>query len=73
MTKTLSIRDEVYEKLLRLKREGESFSDLFLRIAGEEDTLELLKRLRGTIEITDKDQLLQDIYVRRAERRYDYP
>ena len=30
--KTLTVRDEVYEKLSKLKREGESFSDLLERL-----------------------------------------
>lgn len=29
------VRDEVYEKLLRLKKEGESFSDDILRLIEE--------------------------------------
>ncbi|MCX8193682.1 MAG: antitoxin VapB family protein [Nitrososphaeria archaeon] len=30
--KTLTVRDEVYAKLVKMKREGESFSDLLERI-----------------------------------------
>jgi predicted CopG family antitoxin len=37
--KTLTIRDEVYERLLKIKREDESFSDLFMRLSEEENTL----------------------------------
>ena len=37
MTKTLTIRDEVYNKLLTIKREGESFSELFERLADGSD------------------------------------
>jgi len=33
--KTLTIREEVYEKLVKLKKEGESFSDLLERILEE--------------------------------------
>ena len=33
--KTLTIREEVYEKLVKLKKEGESFSDLLERILKE--------------------------------------
>ncbi|RLI28030.1 antitoxin [Candidatus Bathyarchaeota archaeon] len=36
--KTLSIRDDVYEKLRRLKREGESFSDVIDRLIAREKT-----------------------------------
>lgn len=34
--KTLTIRDEVYTNLKRLKRKGESFSELFGRLAKKE-------------------------------------
>ena len=36
--KTLSIRDDVYEKMRRLKREGESFSDVIDRLIAREKT-----------------------------------
>ena len=34
-TKTISLDEEAYERLKAHKREGESFSDVFKRIAGE--------------------------------------
>jgi predicted CopG family antitoxin len=46
LTKTISIRDEVYRKLLKVKREGESFSELFERLAEGANPVETLKRLR---------------------------
>jgi predicted CopG family antitoxin len=36
--KTLTIKDEVYEKLLKLKRENESFSDVLERLISRERT-----------------------------------
>lgn len=69
LTKTISIRDEVYRKLVKIKREGESFSDLFERLAAGADPVETLKRLRGCVEFRDKDLLLKEIYASRAERR----
>jgi predicted CopG family antitoxin len=69
LTKTISIRDEVYRKLVKIKREGESFSDLFERLAAGADPVETLKRLRGCVEFKDKDLLLKEIYASRAERR----
>ena len=71
MTKTLTIRDEVYEKLLMIKREDESFSDLFMRLSEEQDTMRLLERLRGTVDIPDTEQLMADVRTRRAEKRHD--
>ncbi|MEM3593199.1 MAG: antitoxin VapB family protein [Candidatus Jordarchaeaceae archaeon] len=69
MTKTITIRDEVYKKLLRIKREGESFSDLFERLMESIDPIETLKRLRGCVEFRDKEKMLSEIYGRRTERR----
>ncbi len=73
MTKTLTIRDEVYNKLLMIKREDESFSDLFLRLSEEQDTMQLLESLRGTVDIPDTEQLLSEVRAKRAEKRYDNP
>ncbi|MHA1210285.1 MAG: antitoxin VapB family protein [Candidatus Freyarchaeota archaeon] len=69
MTKTITIRDDVYRKLLRVKREGESFSELFERLVEGMDPIETLKRLRGCVEFRDKEKMLSEIYARRTERR----
>lgn len=69
MVKTITIRDEVYKKLLAVKREGESFSELFERLVEGMDPIEILKRLRGCVEIRDKDEILLKIYTSRVERR----
>jgi predicted CopG family antitoxin len=70
LVKTITIRNEVYNKIAELKRENESFSDLFERLAQCQDSRQLLIRLRGTVDFTDKDQMLSEIYASRAERRY---
>ena len=69
MTKTLTIRDEVYNKLLTIKREGESFSELFERLAEGPNPRETLRGLRGCVEFSDKEAMLKEIYDARAERR----
>ncbi len=71
MPKTITIRDEVYEKLLKVKREGESFSELFERLIEGMDPLETLKKLRGCVEFKDEDKenMLSEIHARRGERR----
>lgn len=69
MTKTITIRDEIYKKLLKIKREDESFSELLGRLAEGANPLETLKRLRGCVEFRDKERMLSEIYAVRAERR----
>ncbi|MFI5420054.1 MAG: antitoxin VapB family protein [Nitrososphaerales archaeon] len=71
MTKTLGIRDEVYRKLTAVKEENESFSDLFERLLDCQSPQELLKNLRGKIELgkDHKHKLLGEINRRRQERR----
>jgi len=69
LTKTITIRDDVYRKLLRVKREGESFSELFERLVEGMEPIETLKRLRGCVEFRDKEKMLSEIYARRTERR----
>jgi predicted CopG family antitoxin len=67
--KTITIRDEIYNKLITLKNEGESFSELFERLAEGSDPLETLRKLRGCVEFRDKERMFSDIYEKRAERR----
>ncbi|MEM2865187.1 MAG: antitoxin VapB family protein [Candidatus Bathyarchaeia archaeon] len=67
--KTITIRDEVYRRLLKVKREDESFSELFERLVENVDPIEVLKRLRGCVEFKDKEELLSDLHAKRAERR----
>jgi predicted CopG family antitoxin len=69
MTKTITIRDEVYRKLLKIKREDESFSELFERLAEGANPLDTLKKLRGCVEFRDKERMFSEIYDVRAERR----
>jgi predicted CopG family antitoxin len=71
MVKTITIRDEVYKKLISIKSKKESFSELFERLLGRTDSIEILSRLRGCIEFedNDKEKLLSEIRTSRAERR----
>ena len=71
MPKTITIREDVYKKLIEIKREGESFSELFERLIGcvGPSSLELLKKLRGCTEFKDKEALLKKIRVERGKRR----
>ena len=66
--KTLTIKEDVYKKLLSMKRENESFSDLFERLSKK--NLAILKKLRGCMEFEEKDKMIKAIYKKRGERRY---
>ena len=66
--KTLTIKKNVYDKLLALKRENESFSELFERLSKKNVTS--LKKLRGCTEFNQKDKMLKDIYEKRKDKRY---
>ena len=66
MVKTITIKNDVYTKLVQLKRENESFSDLFERLAECQDSRQLLVRLRGSVDFTDKKQMLSEIYASRV-------
>jgi len=66
--KTLTIKESVYKKLILMKKENESFSDLFERLSTS--NLEILKKLQGRHTYEDKEEFLQEIYEKRKEKRY---
>jgi len=69
LTKTLTIRDEIYEKLAAVKGKNESFSELFDRLVDGAGSLESLKKLRGSVEFAEKKKMLKELEASRAERR----
>jgi len=69
LVKTITIREEVYKKLLEVKEKKESFSELFERLVEGMNPVEALKTLRGCVEFKNKDEILSEIYASRAERR----
>jgi predicted CopG family antitoxin len=69
LVKTITIREEVYRKLLTVKKKDESFSELFDRLAESKDPLETLSKLRASVEFRNKKEMLSEIYSSRAERR----
>ena len=66
--KTLTIKEDVYKKLVAIKREDESFSDLLDKLSGK--NVALLRKARRSIDIKEKDEMIKDVYKRRDERRY---
>lgn len=71
VVKTITIRDEVYQKLLSVKRKGESFSELFDRLTECKDPQDTLKKLRATVEFAEgeREEILVELHSKRAERR----
>lgn len=69
MVKTITIRDEVYGKLSKVKGEGESFSKLLDRLVEGVDPTKTLVKLRGCVEFKNKKKILAEIRSLRAERR----
>jgi len=69
LTKTITIRDEVYRKLLTVKGKDESFSELFERLVEAVNPIETLAKLRGSVEFRNKEEMLSEISALRAERR----
>lgn len=63
MTKTLTIRDKTYNKLVSIKANDESFSELFERLVESRLPSEILNSLRGKIELSGeaKRKLLSEI------------
>lgn len=67
--KTLTIKKEVYDELLKLKRRDESFSELLIRLVRRARNVDTLYRLAGSVDWVDKEGLLKEIYRRRFEVR----
>lgn len=72
MVKTITIRDDVYRKLIAAKSGNESFSDPLERLVeGVVDPVGLLRSLRGWVELTsiEKKEVLNSIRRRRGFKR----
>lgn len=69
MAKTITIRNEVYEKLLTVKKKDESFSELFERLVENKNPLETLTKLRASVEFKEKEKMISEISALRTERR----
>ena len=73
MVKTITIKDDVYKKLITQKGKDESFSDLFERLVEQNlhSGIDALKKLRGSIEYDEsiKEKILADIALKRSEHR----
>ena len=62
MPKTITIKESVFNRLTLHKRTDESFSDLFERLLDNQKSgIEILKKLRGTLERSSKLEKVDDI------------
>ncbi len=68
-TKTITIKKEVYDLLNSIKKEDESFSDLLERLAKRNKSLIILKKLKGTIDLGDSQELINEIKSKRNDWR----
>lgn len=64
-TKTISLADDAYERLLAAKREGESFSDVVRRLTSGAN----LSDYHGALSAETVDEIERAIRDRREERR----
>jgi len=59
MVKTITIRDEVYKKLLSVKGRDESFSELFERLAEGVNPVETITKLRDASSLKTRRECSQ--------------
>ena len=60
MTKVISLSDEAYRTLKELKRSGESFSDVVIRVASKEKKKSILE-FAGTWKGNDIDEVFAQV------------
>ena len=72
MSKTITIRNVAYTELAKRKKPEESWSEFFIRLMQEDRPIDVLERMRGSIDFKSKEKakLLVDIRAKRKERRY---
>lgn len=69
MAKTITIKETVYLDLIKVKKEEESFSDLFERLIKSATPIEVLGKIRGSLKFKSKDKLLTEMHSKRQEAR----
>ena len=69
MAKTITIKEKVYAELINVKKEDESFSDLFERLIKSATPIEVLTKIRGSVKFKNKSKMLAEMYAKRAEMR----
>ena len=69
MSKTITIKNSVYDELIGFKKENESFSELLDRLVKSQSKKEMLLTLRGSMEFENRDEFLAGIKDKRLEKR----
>ena len=64
----ISVRDDVYALLARLKAQGESFSDLFLRLSEPAKKKSIMDLAGAWEDFPEIDAAFKDIRKRRSRR-----
>ncbi|WP_074796342.1 antitoxin VapB family protein [Haloferax larsenii] len=67
MSKSIRLSEDAYERLAAHKREGETFSDVVLRLAGERSLIEIA----GILSDDEADAMRAAVEERRARREED--
>ncbi|GAB7090713.1 hypothetical protein JCM18237_09840 [Halorubrum luteum] len=65
MSKSIRLSEDAYERLKAHKRDGETFSDVVLRLAGERSLLELA----GVLSDAEAEAVREAVAERRERRR----
>jgi predicted CopG family antitoxin len=65
-SKTITIREEIYDLLMSIKKESESFSDLLERLAESQHSIRILEKIGGTFDLGDTESLIKDIRDKRG-------
>lgn len=69
LVKTITIRDEVYRKLVGAKQKDESFSELLERLLAEAYSVDVATKLRGQARFSNKAKMKSELKGFRAESR----
>ncbi|MCQ4152927.1 MAG: antitoxin [Archaeoglobales archaeon] len=69
--KNIFIRDEVYEKLLKLKRGKESFSDVIMRLIEGRTEVDVLEKYAGKLSESELSDLVSEERKKLRVRDFD--
>ncbi len=70
VTKTITIREDIYRMLLSIKGTNESFSNFFERLVKSRSNIDKLRELRGSVKFKNKETLLKELSEKRREIRF---